>query len=188
MHFLQLKPCVLCVQTSCNLTSSESQLLAPSLTHALHNIVACVLANNAEEEVQMILGARKGHVYLTCWPDTQSAVRPPLTADPGLICRVREASVWQAAHLNPAETLLLGQTESLLVPVKSSASICIQLWLVEWQSWQAAMSAFTFQLPLEPVTSLSLPMSGKLSKTGDSPVFETTKQTKRKKKKHKAKH
>lgn len=78
-----------------------------------------LLANNVEEEVQMNPGASGGHVYLTPWPVNQSAVRPLLTVDRGMICRVTGASVWQAAHLYTTETLPRWETISLLVTVNS---------------------------------------------------------------------
>lgn len=67
----------------------------------------------------MIPGPRRGHVYLTPWTVSQSAVRPPLRVDLGMICRVSGASIWQAAHLYAAETLLRWQTVSLLITVNS---------------------------------------------------------------------
>lgn len=76
-----------------------------------------VLADNAEEEVQMNPGAGRGQVYLTPWPVSQSAVRPLLTVDQGMICGVRRAPVWRAAHLYTAETVPRWQAVSLLVPV-----------------------------------------------------------------------
>lgn len=95
-----------------------SPLFSPSVTHALRNIVT-VSADNAEEDVRMIPGPHRGHVYLTPWTVSQSAVRPPLRVDLGMICRVSGASIWQAAHLYAAETLLRWQTVSLLITVNS---------------------------------------------------------------------
>lgn len=95
-----------------------SPLFGPSVTHALRNIVT-VSADNAEEDVRMIPGPHRGHVYLTPWTVSQSAVRSPLRVDLGMICRVSGASIWQAAHLYAAETLLRWQTVSLLITVNS---------------------------------------------------------------------
>lgn len=95
-----------------------SPLVSPSVTHALRNIVT-VSADNVEEDVRMIPGPHRGRVYLTPWTVSQSAVRPPLRADLGMICRVSGASIWRAAHLYAAETLPRWQTVSLLITVNS---------------------------------------------------------------------
>ena len=156
----------------------------------------CLLPNNAEEEVQMNLRASKGHVYLTRWPDTQSAVRPLLTADLGMICRVREASVWRAAHFYMAETLLLWQIVSPPISQYHKNAVRASLFSFDGCSWQAAINIFVFLFVLDPVCVSSVPtlkwkvfsLSGEHLKTSDSPVLENLEHLKDKKKgNHKAK-
>lgn len=162
----------------------------------------CLLANNAEEEVQMNPGAHRGHVYLTPRPVSQSAVRPLLTVDQGMICRVTGASVWRAAHLYTADTIPRWQTVSLLLTVNSrrvqleslhSALILGKLkqtsnykYILLFVCSRSCMwSIKSIQWLIFSHTELkAFSMSGVVLKTGDSPVLEIQAH---KKKEHKAK-
>lgn len=105
-RFLQPNLCVFCVQKNImwfhQLQVTTGQ---PVVTRTLFNTAAACWPNNAEEEVQINPRAGKGHVYLTCWPDTQSAVRFLLKPDPAVICRVTQASVWRAAEADTTGAL-----------------------------------------------------------------------------------
>lgn len=85
-----------CVKTS----SRPIHNCSPHLvTHALCNVVALCWPTMQRRKCGRTSGARWGHVYLTPWPVSQSAVRPLLTADRGVICRVTGAPVWRAARI-----------------------------------------------------------------------------------------
>ncbi len=201
-HFLSLKPmCLLCVNIMWfnHLHATTGQPLGDTCPVQR---CRCVLANNAVEEVQMNPGAPRGLVYLTPWPASQSAVRPLLTVDRGMICRVTGASVWRAARLYTTETLPRWQTVSLLVTVNSrrvqlerlySALIYRKLKLTSDYKYihlcvcsRSCMWSIksTQRLMFSHTELKEFSVSGVLLKTGDSPVLETLAH---KKKKHKAK-
>ena len=153
-------------------------------------------------------GALGGHVYLTPWPVSQSAVRPLLTLDQGVICRVTGASVWRAAHLYVAETLPRWQTVSLLVSVNGRGVEFKRLYSGKNWSWQASINIFISAFVLCCMCSIKTKQSLvyfpikasavsavlflKKNKTGDSPVLETLdmlereRERERKKRQHKA--
>lgn len=150
-------------------------------------------------------GARRGHVYLTPWPVSQSAVRPLLTADQGMIRGVTGAPVWRAAHLYVAETLPRWQTVSPLVAVNSCGVQFEQLYSALTSAKLKLTSDYKYihlcvcsrscmwsirglqRLIFSHTELKALSVSGVLLKTGDSPVLETSTLKKKKKREHKAK-
>lgn len=146
--------------------------------------------NNAEEEVRMNLRARRGRVYLTPWPASQSAVRPFANAWAGYDLQGHGGLGLMGSSLirgrdTPAltDSVPAALTQKPQSPVRASL-FSFDLW--ENWSWQAPLNHLCVQqrkqfshAPLKASSVFNVRF-----KTSDSPVLKLKCVIK---KKHKAK-